>query len=219
MYNMDISLLGLKLNLEVLILIGVVYLIMATHTVCGCCNMQGMMEAFSDYRNSGSNNNNYDGKKYVMNRNSSSMNRNSNMNRNSSYMNGSNNNNSNSDLKHLAAAQILKEGFTGANTNYGQSSPYTLGQNVPVDTSKWGQPDLVVTPGQPLSPGVQTILNREPQPVPLPEGELLMFANTPFKPECCPNTYSNSMGCACMTTEQYNSLILRGGNNVPYSEY
>jgi hypothetical protein len=226
MYNMDISLLGLKLNLEVLILIGVVYLIMATHTVCGCCNMQGMMEAFSDYRNSGSNNNNYGGKKYVMNRNSSNMNgnssnmnRNSTMNGNSSYMNGSNNNNSNTDLKHLAAAQILKEGFTGANTNYGQSSPYTLGQNVPVDTSKWGQQDLVVTPGQPLSPAVQSILNREPQPVPLPEGELLMFANTPFKPECCPNTYSNSMGCACMTSEQYNNLILRGGNNVPYSEY
>ena len=227
MYNMDISLLGLKLNLEVLILIGIVYLIMATHTVCGCCNMNGMMEAFSNYRNGGSNNNNYGAKKYVMNRDSSStMNRNSNMNRNSStmngnssYMNGSNNNNSNSDLKHLAAAQILKEGFTGANTNYGQSSPYTLGQNVPVDTSKWGQPDLVVTPGQPLSPGVQAILNREPQPVPLPEGELLMFANTPFKPECCPNTYSNSMGCACMDVNSYNYLILRGGNNVPYSEY
>jgi hypothetical protein len=229
MYNMDISLLGLKLNLEVLILIGIVYLIMATHTVCGCCNMNGMMEAFSNYRNGGSNNNNnYGAKKYVMNRrssstmngNSSNMNRNSStMNRNSSTMGGYNNNDSNTDLKNLAAAQILKEGFTGANTNYGQSAPYTLGQNVPVDTSKWGQQDLVVTPGQPLSPAVQAILNREPQPVPLPEGELLMFANTPFKPECCPNTYSNSMGCACMTSEQYNNLILRGGNNVPYSEY
>jgi hypothetical protein len=226
---MDISLLGLKLNLEVLILIGIVYLIMATHTVCGCCNMNGMMEAFSNYRNGGSNNNNnYGAKKYVMNRrssstmngNSSNMNRNSStMNRNSSTMGGYNNNDSNTDLKNLAAAQILKEGFTGANTNYGQSSPYTLGQNVPVDTSKWGQQDLVVTPGQPLSPAVQAILNREPQPVPLPEGELLMFANTPFKPECCPNTYSNSMGCACMDVNSYNYLILRGGNNVPYSEY
>ena len=47
----------------------------------------------------------------------------------------------------------------------------------------------------------------------------LIFKNTPFKPECCPNTYSNSMGCACMTTKQYNYLITRGGNNVPYSEY
>jgi hypothetical protein len=80
-------------------------------------------------------------------------------------------------------------------------------------------PNLNVVPGQPLSAGVKAILNRQPQPVPLPEGELLMFANTPFKPECCPNTFSNSSGCACMTTEQYNYLILRGGNNVPYSEY
>ena len=47
----------------------------------------------------------------------------------------------------------------------------------------------------------------------------LMFKNTSFKPECCPNTYSNSMGCACMSTKQYNYLVHRGGNNVPYSEY
>jgi hypothetical protein len=74
-------------------------------------------------------------------------------------------------------------------------------------------------PGEPLSKGVKEILDRPSQPVPLPEGQLLMFANTPFTPECCPNTYSNSMGCACMTTKQYNYLITRGGNNVPYSEY
>ena len=47
----------------------------------------------------------------------------------------------------------------------------------------------------------------------------LMFDKTSFKPECCPNTYSNSMGCACMTNKQYNYLINRGGNNVPYSQY
>jgi len=47
----------------------------------------------------------------------------------------------------------------------------------------------------------------------------LLFKNTAFKPECCPNTYSNSMGCACMSTKQYNYLENRGGNNVPYSEY
>jgi hypothetical protein len=62
-------------------------------------------------------------------------------------------------------------------------------------------------------------MNRKPQPIPLPEGELDMFANTPFKPECCPNTYSNSSGCACTTVQQYRYLTDRGGNNVPYSEY
>jgi len=112
-----------------------------------------------------------------------------------------------------------KEGFTPANTNYGESSKYTLGDYSKVNTYNWGMPNLTITPGKPLSRGVQQILNRKPQPVPLPEGEMLMFANTPFKPECCPNTYSNSSGCACMTPQQYNFLVTRSGNNVPYSEY
>lgn len=151
---MEITILGCKINVEVLILIGVIYLILIGHTICGTCNMSGLME-----------------------------------------------------------------GFVGANTNYGESSSYSLTDNTHVDTSSWVQPNLNVTPGQPLSPGVQNILNRKQQPIPLPPGELDMFANTPFKPECCPNTYSNSTGCACMTTGQYNYLITRGGNNVPYSEY
>jgi hypothetical protein len=112
-----------------------------------------------------------------------------------------------------------KEGFTGANINYGESSNYSLNNDQEVDTNSWSAQNMTVTPGQPLSAGVKQFLAREPQPVPLPEGEMLMFANTPFKPECCPNTYSNSTGCACMTGDQYNYLVLRGGNNVPYSQY
>ena len=112
-----------------------------------------------------------------------------------------------------------KEGFVGANTNYGESSFYKLGDNSQVDTASWSKPNLTVVPGQPLSAGVKAILDRPEQPVPLPEGEMLMFANTPFKPECCPNTFSNSSGCACMTTKQYNALAQRWFNNVPYSEY
>ena len=152
---MDISILGYKLNVELLILIGVVYLILVGHTVCGCSSING-----------------------------------------------------------------LKEGFSGANTNYGESSRYSLNAaTAPINTASWSLPNMTVTPGQPLSKGVQNVLNRPHQQIPLPEGELSMFANTPFKPECCPNTYSNSTGCACMTTGQYNYLVTRGGNNVPYSEY
>ena len=113
----------------------------------------------------------------------------------------------------------VKEAFTGANINYGESSLYNLNNDQEVNTSSWSAQNMTVTPGQPLSAGVKQFLSREPQPVPLPEGEMLMFANTPFKPECCPNTFSTSTGCACMTGNQYNYLILRGGNNVPYSEY
>lgn len=115
-----------------------------------------------------------------------------------------------------------KEGFTGANTNYGQSAPYLLGSQsgtVTLDTNSWNQPDLVVKCDGSYGKGVADILGRQPQPIPLAEGELDVFATTPFKPECCPNFYSNSTGCACMTTEQYNYLQTRGGNNVPYSEY
>ena len=164
---MDISIFGYKLNLEVLILIGVVYLILVGHTLCGCSRV-GLMEGL--------------------------------------------------DVMQKVVAKKT-EGFSGANTNYGESSSYDLSSDVPVNTSSWSAQNMTVVKGQPLSKGVKQFLAREPQPVPLPEGEMLMFANTPFKPECCPNTYSNSSGCACMTGEQYNFLVLRGGNNVPYSEF
>jgi hypothetical protein len=88
-----------------------------------------------------------------------------------------------------------------------------------LDTTAWFSPDLSYKKGAKGGSGVQNILNRQQQPVPLPEGELVLFANTPFKPECCPNAYSTGSGCACMTVNQYNYLIDRGGNNVPYSEY
>lgn len=85
--------------------------------------------------------------------------------------------------------------------------------------SSWSMPTLTYTPGAAPSSGVGAIFGRPQQPIPLPEGESDMFATTQFKPECCPNAYSTSTGCACMTVEQYNFLQNRGGNNVPYSEY
>ena len=185
MYNMDISIFGFKLNLEVLILIGVVYLILVGHTLCGCSRV-GLMEGLEMATDAV-------GKKRPK-----------------------------SGLEHMDSPTHNlphKDGFSGANTNYGESSSYDLSSDVPVNTSSWSAQNMTVVKGQPLSKGVKQFLAREPQPVPLPEGELLMFANTPFKPECCPNTYSNSSGCACMTGEQYNFLVLRGGNNVPYSEF
>jgi hypothetical protein len=113
----------------------------------------------------------------------------------------------------------LKEGFSPANTNNGDSARYTLGDYTPVNTASWFQANLALAPGQKPSKGAQKIWDRKKQPIPLPEGELDMFATTPFKGSCCPNTYSTSTGCACMTVDQYNYLNGRGGNNVPYSEY
>jgi hypothetical protein len=51
-------------------------------------------------------------------------------------------------------------------------------------------------------------------PVPLPEGELFFFADNKFKPECCPSTYSDSTGCACLSQEQVNYINQRGGNRT-----
>jgi hypothetical protein len=195
---MDISILGYKLNLEVLILIGVIYLIMVGHTIGSCCNVGGIMEGLTTAAQAGTTAAAASLTQQQQQRKNMRQNIKANM---------------------AAKASTTKEGFVGANTNYGESSLYSLSNNNPINTSSWMAPNMNVVPGQPLSAGVKAMLNRQPQPVPLPEGELLMFANTPFKPECCPNTFSNSSGCACMTTEQYNYLILRGGNNVPYSEY
>jgi hypothetical protein len=199
MYNMDISVFGFKLNLEILILIGIVYLILVGHTVCGCCNYS-LMEGFDDPSGNGV-----------------------------PDMSGNVPPDMSGNIPLPAGGPAVsnkikgsvqnKEGFVGANTNYGQSSPYDLNSDYTINTSSWNAPNMTVIPGKPLSDGVKKFLAREPQPVPLPEGELDMFATTPFKPECCPNAYSNSTGCACMTGQQYNYLITRGGNNVPYSEY
>jgi hypothetical protein len=112
-----------------------------------------------------------------------------------------------------------REGFTNVNSMSGDV--YSEARSPPVNTSSWFTPNLSYTKGQDISKDapVQNILNRPKQPIPLPEGELDFFATTEFKPECCPNAYSNSTGCACMTVPQYNYLISRAGNNVPYSEY
>jgi hypothetical protein len=184
---MEISIFKYKINLEVLILIGIVYLIMLYHMVCPCVNMPMLYESLT------------------------------NMTAEPGAMAGA----TKPDKTKVPVGGGKKEGFSSGYGAYNldNASPYKLGDYSVPDVSKWMQPNLTVTPGKPISAGVSAILSRPEQPVPLPEGELLMFANTEFKPEYCPNTYSNSMGCAGMTVKQYNNLQTRGGNNVPYSEY
>ena len=212
MYNMDISVFGYKLNLEILILIALVYLIMVGHTFCGCYNY-GLMEGFTDA--SGNtidvSGNLQETKEMVQQKVQAAK-------TNLAAQSTAGTTTTTSPLT-SATTTTTTEGFTGANINYGESSLYSLSQDDPVDTSSWSAQNMTVTQGQPLSAGVKQFLDRPEQPVPLPEGEMFMFANTKFAPEYCPNTYSNSSGCAAMTGAQYNYLITRGGNNVPYSEY
>ena len=116
--------------------------------------------------------------------------------------------------------QTTTEGFVGSNNI--AAGPEFSGANTPdyiMNPSTWTMPTLTYSPGSAPSAGVKAIWDRPKQPIPLPKDELDMFATTPFAPECCPNAYSSSTGCACMTVDQYSYLRDRGGNNVPYSEY
>lgn len=204
---MYISVLGYKLNLELLILIGVVYLIMVGHLFCGCSNyslMEGM-KAITDPSGV---------QQTIATDKQDAQTKLQNMKTNLQTQMAAG-----GSTEPTTTTSTTTEGFTGANTNGGLSSPYDLSNDMQINTSAWSMPNLTVIAGQPLSEGVKQFLAREPQPVPLPKDELFMFAKTDFKPECCPNTYSTSTGCACMTGPQYNYLIQRGGNNVPYSEY
>ena len=211
MYNMDISVFGYKINVEILILIALIYLIMVGHTFCGCYNY-GLMEGFTDASgNTIDASGNLQEKKEMVQQKVQAAKT------NLAAQSTAGTNTSSSPV--TSATTTTTEGFTGANINYGESSLYSLSQDDPLDTSSWSAQNMTVTQGQPLSAGVKQFLDRPEQPVPLPEGEMFMFANTKFAPEYCPNTYSNSSGCAAMTGAQYNYLITRGGNNVPYSEY
>ena len=110
---------------------------------------------------------------------------------------------------HKSNKPNVYEGFVGSN-NIGNNA----GANYIMNTSTWNTPSLNYRHGTPPDKGVKAIWDRPKQPIPLPKDELAMFATTEFKAECCPNSYSTSSGCACMTVNQYNYLRERGSNNV-----
>jgi hypothetical protein len=119
-----------------------------------------------------------------------------------------------------ATNMSTKEGFIGANNV--TAGPDFAGANTPdyiMNPSTWSKPTLTYSPGTKPDAGVKAIWDRPKQPIPLPKDEMFLFATTEFKPECCPNAYSTSTGCACMDVNTYDYLRQRGGNNVPYSEY
>jgi len=101
----------------------------------------------------------------------------------------------------------LKEAFGNGNEFAKNNDPGYI-----MDPNTWAM-------GATVGAGVGNIANRKPQQFPLPEGQMDIMENMEFKPECCPNTYSSSEGCACMDMATYQYLENRGGNNVPFSEY
>lgn len=192
MQNINLYILGKKIDIYMIILIIVAYSLLIFYLFCPCVNIPYFYEALTNMSaDPGS-------KAGAVNPASKPKSPGS------------------SDVPATTAGK-KKEGFSTYNLQ--DSAPYKLGDYSVPDVSSWFQQNMTVTSNGKESKGVKDILNRPKQPVPLPEGELLMFANTKFTPEACPNTYSNSMGCAEMTVEQYNYLQTRGGNNVPFSQY
>jgi hypothetical protein len=202
---MDISIFGFKFNLEVLILIGIVYLILVAHTLCGCSSIFGKREGMD-------NNLTQPFPAPALSDDDDDM---PSMQTPVPVPAPSSTNSTSGSSKKAAGT----EGFSGANTNYGESAAYPMTQSTYLDASKWGNPDLTIFPGKPIPKAAQAIVDRPNQTLPLPEGQLSLFDNMPFSPECCPTAFSSSMGCACLNSSTYNYLITRGGNNVPYSEY
>lgn len=193
MYNMVVSIFGYKLKLEILLLFAFIVVILCSHTLFGSYNgMEGLdnMEKSMDEMDEMGE---VEPEPSAISTKAKD---------DPSKMNGK-----------------VTESFVGANTNYGQSSQYDLDTQKVLDTKSWNAPNMTVVPGKPLNDAVKKFLERKQQKLPLPEGEMDFLANSEFKPECCPSTYSNSTGCWCGTAQDYNYLITRGGNNVPYSEY
>ena len=99
-----------------------------------------------------------------------------------------------------------KEGFTNLNNNdLHIDNSYTMG---------WVQTAKRYADGMGYENKLNSYKNNVGTPVPLPEGELFFFADNKFKPECCPSTYSDSMGCACLSQAQVTYINERGGNRT-----
>jgi len=114
----------------------------------------------------------------------------------------------------------IKEGFQAGLYGLGSALDYKMGEGV---KKSWENKD-VVDGNKPSTvndeSNVYSILEKnEGGPVPLKEGELLIFDTNKFSPECCPSSYSNSDGCVCASPEQMQYLNERGGNRTLHDEY
>ena len=106
---------------------------------------------------------------------------------------------------HLVCGCASREGMATA----GAALDYVMNKGVHNDKydSKYDQ--VEVNTGAKLSPQV-----------PLPEGQLFMWANNEFSGKCCATSnVSGGGGCACITKEQGDYLNARGGNRSGASEF
>ena len=109
----------------------------------------------------------------------------------------------------LAGCSCSKlEGMRGM----GSALDYKMGQGVPGLNVGWDT--RAQATGSALSHREQQHDTYQGTTVPLPPGQLYMFAGNEFKPSCCGSTYSNSTGCMCATKQQIDYINMRGGNRT-----
>ncbi len=220
MYNMEISIGSYKCRLEICILIFVLFWVMFGHVMCSCCTMS-MQEGLAVMKKTAK-----EGFAPVARRRAANV---YDANNQDEGFVGPRRAANVYDANHTSVEEEgflgfgekkVKEGFVSSNNKaYGPEFGSSKAPGYIMSPDTWAMPTLSYSAGTTPSAGAQSILNRPKQPIPLPEGELDMFATTKFHSKCCPNAFSTSTGCACMTTEQLGYLHNRGGNNVPYSEY
>ena len=219
MYNMEITIGSYKCRLEICILIFVLFWIMFGHVMCSCCTMSAQegLETMKNVIKKGKEGfvapvarrraNNVYQEGFVA--GAPRVNR---------YDANHTSDEEEEEKEGFLGLGKKKEGFVSSNNKaYGPEFGSNKSPGYIMRPDTWAQPTLSYSMGTTPSAGAQAVLNRNNPP--LAEGEMDMFANTPFKPECCPSTFSTSSGCACMDMKQYGMLIQRAGNNVPYDIY
>jgi hypothetical protein len=108
----------------------------------------------------------------------------------------------------------VKEGFQAGTQLVGSTLSYTMGTGV---KGSWETEDSASSGYNSWFQGLEG--NTQGDHVPLAEGQLAMFPNNRSGPDCCPATYTNSVGCVCATPEQMKYLNERGGNRTLSSLY
>jgi hypothetical protein len=109
--------------------------------------------------------------------------------------------------------------FTGNKEAFQVSKPLAWGpikdtESEDVNLTKWVSDAMRYSKGMGNENRLDSYQYNSGPPIPLPEGELFFFKDTKFDPSCCPGTYSNSVGCACLSKKQFQYLTMRGGNNT-----
>lgn len=121
---------------------------------------------------------------------------------------------------HVAAIPIAKTGGDKKEEGFQVRKPVDYAELVESrsetwNLSKWVKDALKYSKGMGNENRLDSYKYHTGPKIPLPEGQLFFFNNTKFDSDCCPSTYTNSKGCACLSQPQFNHLMMRGGNNTP----